>query len=74
MQRPHREPTSADKCVMLPQQNFDGLILEQPEIIRNFLHNNIAWNWFEAIINSVPDIPTLKEEFMKRFNSLGLTL
>ena len=30
-----------------------------------------AWNWFVSIMNIIPDIYTVKETFMKRFNSWG---
>ena len=37
MQTPDRQPISADQCVMLSQQHFDGSAIDKPEIIVHFL-------------------------------------
>ena len=31
-----------------------------------------TWNWFEPVMNTISEMPTLKEKFMKGFNSWGL--
>ena len=94
MQRAHRQATSTDKCVMLPQQHFHGsnpgaarrhwtafekystFQIRQCSVntIDEFKNmfaltlTDIEWNWFESIMNNIPDMPTLKEDFMKGFN------
>ena len=32
---------------------------------------DIAWKWFETIMNGIQDMASLKEKFLKRFNSYG---
>ena len=34
----------------------------------------IAWNWFEPLMNTIQDMPTLNKKSTKRFNSWGQTL
>ena len=34
---------------------------------------NIAWNWFEPIMNGIQDMASLNEPFPKIFNSWGQT-
>ena len=33
-----------------------------------------AWNWFDSIIDTIPDMAVLKEKFMRSFIFWGLTL
>ena len=96
MQRLVHQPTSADKCVMLPQHHFVGynppsktknhwasfekyvaFHLNQGSIntfdeLKNIhvliLTDNVQ-NWFKAIMNVIQNMASLKEKFMKRFNS-----
>ena len=100
MQRSHRQLTSADKYVILPQQHFDdsnagavrnhwvafekyvafhirqGKINTYDEFQNMFALTliDISCNWVDPIMNNIPDMPTMKEKIMKRFNAWGQTL
>ena len=34
----------------------------------------IAWTRFESIMNNIPDVPTLKEKFIKKVHFMGIII
>ena len=60
IQRPHRQPISADFCVMLQQQHFDG---SNPAVARNYRAEFKEYVTFQTRQGSINTLDIFKNMF-----------